>query len=187
MEKKSYSKDKQKKKKMNRKNKNLIIGIGIILLVVFSMIIVLAWPLLTGKTIVLATRQVDPFDVLRGQYINLNYEISSVPAIEKANFDDTIYVELEKDQAGIWRYKSASLLKPSTGDFIKGKVTTNFGDTMQVRYGIEDYYFEKNAYLPRTNLTVELKVSGFGIARISRILYLGKPVSISYTNPTVTS
>ena len=59
-------------------------------------ILYLSWPSITGKTMVLAIRPVDPFDVLRGQYIILNYDISSLPEIQDANEGDGIYVSRKR-------------------------------------------------------------------------------------------
>ena len=181
MEKKTTSSHKMKL------NTKLIIGLVILLGIVGVFISYLSWPLVTGKTIVLATRPVDPFDILRGQYININYEISNIPAIKDPKIGDSIYVLLKEESNGVWRLQEASLTKPTKDQtFIRGKVLS-INDQMHIEYGIEQYFFERNAQLPTTNLTVEVKIDGFGQARISKLLHNGKPVEIEYREVSITS
>jgi uncharacterized membrane-anchored protein len=145
-----------------------------------SFILYLSWPLLTGKTVVLATRPVDPFDIFRGQYITINYEIGSIPAIDGAREGESVYVVLEEDEGGIWRYEDASLVRPDEGTFIKGVISSINGENMRVEYGIEQYFFERGAQLPRGALEVEVKLSKSGQARILQLLQDGEPIDIVY-------
>ena len=160
----------------------LLLVVLLLLLILGSFILYLAWPLMTGQAIVLALRPVDPFDPLRGQYIVLNYEISSLPAPEGAREGSTVYILLKEDEQGIWRYKSASLSRPEKGIVIAGTVRSLYSNTMNLEYGIEQYFFERHAQLPTQNLTVEVKVSADGNARISQLLHNGKPAQIIYEN-----
>ncbi len=143
-----------------------------------TFILYLSWPLLTGETIVLDTRPVDPFDIFRGQYLTIGYEIASVPAIEGAKEGETVYVALREDEEEIWRYKDASLVRPK-GMFIKGEITSISGENMRIEYGIEQYFFERNAKVATRNMTVEVRVSN-GKARISQLLIDGEPIEIEY-------
>lgn len=170
-----------------KSNTRLIIGLVILLGIISVFISYLSWPLLTGKTIVLATRPIDPFDILRGQYIQINYEISNLPAILEAKKNDLVYIILKEDENGIWRYQEASLTVPKDKTFIRGKITSIYNNQISVEYGIEQYFFERNAQLPTTNLTVEAKVDSSGQARISKLLHNGKPVEIEYKNMSITS
>lgn len=156
--------------------KRVVLGLSILLGILGLFLIYAAWPLLTGKTIILATMPVDPFDLLRGQYMAINYEISNLPKISGAEAGDSIYVFLEPDKQGIFRMKNVSLEKPTTGVFIKAKLLNNG----RAEYGIEQYFFEKGAQIPTTNITVEAKVSSSGRARIVQLLKNGKPVEIKY-------
>lgn len=162
--------------------KKLIIVITLLIIGFGLAILILSWPLLTGKTYVLATAPIDPFDLFRGQYIQINYEISRVTIsnISESNIGDYIYVDLEKDSEGIYRFKQASLEKPEQGDFIRGKIISAYGSTARVEYGIEQYYFERGAEFSTINLTIEIKVSSSGQARIQRLLQDGQPINISY-------
>jgi len=158
----------------------LIMALAVVFLIAGSFILYLAWPLMTGKAIRLATRPVDPFDVFRGQYITINYEISNLPLVNGGNEGNNVYVVLNEDQEKIFRYSSASLTKPTVGIFIKGKIRSTYGNSMNVEYGIEQFFFERNAEFQMRNLTVEAKVDSSGNARISNLLYNDKPVEIKY-------
>ena len=167
--------------------KRLVITLLALFLIAGTFIIYLSWPLLTGQTIVIATRPVDPFDILRGQYLTINYEISQIPAIAEAKEGDTVYVSLKEDETGVWRYDSGALVKPVEGTFIKGKVKWPSGTSISVEYGVEQFFFESGARFPTTNMTVELKVSAGGQARISQLLQNGKPLDMTYQNLSLTS
>jgi len=137
-----------------------------------------AWPLLTGTEIVLDTQPVDPFDPFRGQYMTIRYTVGSVPFEEGFSQGDTAYVHL-REEAGIWVYDDISKVKPD-GIFLKGNVERITGDTMRVTYGIEQFFFEHDADVPTRNITVKVKVSSGGTARIVELLQNGEPVKIVY-------
>lgn len=165
----------------------LLVALAVLLGIAGTFLLYLAWSSLTGHTIVLALRPVDPFDPFRGQYIILNYEISTIPFVNGAKEDDAIYVALREDENKIWRYESTSLKKPQQGTFVRGIIKSIYGDTMRVEYGIEQFFFERHAEFPQRDLTVEVKVSSSGQARISQLLHEGKPINITYTKPSLTS
>lgn len=172
---------------MKNKFIGLIVVISLVLIVLFSFIIYNEWPLMTGNKIVLATQPVDPFDPFMGQYITINYDISTISNTGDFKEKDTIYVSLKEDEKGIYRYQSASKLKPQNGDFIKGIVTSVYYDSVRVQYGIEQYFFERNANLPTRDITVEVSVASSGRAKISQLLYGGKPINIQYDNFSIRS
>lgn len=165
----------------------LAVGLAVILGITGSLILSLAIPLANSRTSVLDTRPIDPFDVFRGQYMSINYEISWIPSIAAAQQGDSVYVILKEDKDKISRYDGVSLSKPKEQNFIKGIVRENNGDQMRLEYGVEQYFFERNAYIQQTNLTVEVKISKSGQARINQLLRLGKPVQIQYEEPSLTS
>jgi uncharacterized membrane-anchored protein len=152
----------------------------LILIIIFSFIFYNQWHLINGNKIVLATQPIDPFDPFRGQYISINYEISSINDIGGFNEKDTIYVSLKEDEYGIWRFKNASKSKPLKGDFIKGKITNIHSNIIRIEYGIEQFFFERNAKLPTLNITVEVSVSDSGRAKLVQLLHNGKPIEIGY-------
>src|SRR3990167_3509976 len=117
----------------------LWIGLGILLLILLAFLMYYAWPSLTGKTIVLATQPVDPFDPLRGQYMTIRYDIGSIPDAGTLQVGDTVYVILAENSSGIWTLQGTSSFAPTAGDFIKGMVVNDWGDQLQVEYGIEQF------------------------------------------------
>ncbi len=158
----------------------LALVVSIILIIVLSFILYNEWPLLTGKKIVLATRPVDPFDLFRGQYMSIRYEISTLNNAEGFEAGDSIYVILKKDKEGVWRMQSTSREKPEREDFIKGKIKRVYGNTANVEYGIEQFFFERGAELPTRNITVEVSVANSGRARLVQLLHNGEPATIKY-------
>lgn len=164
-------------KKMKKQTVGLLIVIAIILVVTSIFVIYNQWPLLVGNTVVLDTRPVDPFDPFRGQYMVIDYGISR---FNNSGFleGDTVYVALEEDE-GIWIFKEASKTKPQ-GIFIKGKIENVYGNTARAKYGIEQFFFERHAELPTTNITVEVKITGSGRAALVQLLYNGEPIEIKY-------
>jgi uncharacterized membrane-anchored protein len=158
----------------------LIIALGVLVIIAGSFALYLGWPLLTGTSIILATRPVDPFDPLRGQYMRINYEIGSIQNAAGFNVGDTIYVVVTPDAQGIYRYSSVSVVPPTEGIYLQGKVIHNYGGTVQVEYGIEQYFFERHASLPTRGITVRVKVDNMGKSRIVSLLQDGKPIKIQY-------
>jgi uncharacterized membrane-anchored protein len=168
-------------------NNDVYVRLGILIgglaVILAGMLLYLGLPLLTGKTIILATQPVDPFDPIRGQYFTIRYEINTVPKIDGVNSGDTIYVTVAPDSGGIYRYQSTSIEQPSTGVFLRGAVQDTTGTTMRVRYGIEQFFTERGATLPSGNLTVAVKITSRGVARIDTLLTNGQPSRLVYRSP----
>lgn len=138
----------------------------------------LGWPLLAGTTVVLDTRPVDPFDPLRGQYVVIAYEVGSLPAVEGVEDGDVVYAEVAPDAEGVWRHRATHLEPPAEGVFLRGDVVRAGPERMEVRYGIEQYFFERGREVPERGLTVEIKVDRRGRARIVRLLHEGEPLDL---------
>jgi len=166
----------------------LIIFILILVIGVTSAIVYLSLPLLTGKTYILDTRPVDPFDILRGQYITIGYEIGIISDgnLDEEDIGKTVYVVLEEDEEGIARPGETSFTKPDE-DFIKGKIKSFRGDSASIEYGIEQFFFERGAKFSMRDITVEVKIDSSGQARISEILQAGEPLKIKYKDVGFTS
>lgn len=110
-----------------------------------------------GREVLLKVEPIDPRDLLRGDYVALNYEISTVPVSIVSNApvgeftaeDGPIFVRLGKDEDGYWRPRSATLGAPvgtpSEGEVdIRGEVRGGWpggaDGTYNVNYGINRYY-----------------------------------------------
>ena len=165
--------------------KRLIIALAVLIGIAISFILYLSFPLLTGKTIILKTQPVDPFDLLRGQYLIINYEISGVNLPKEAKEGDIVYVSLKEGDDKIWRSDKVLLSKPDNGVFIRGTAKQSW-QGLRVEYGIEQYFFERGAHVPRMD-SVKVKVDASGQARIVELLINGTSLNITYKKPSLTS
>lgn len=175
-------------KKTNKTSewKKLTITLTMLLLILGGFIVFSSLPLHTGKTIILKTLPLDPFDPFRGQYMQINYEISNLPAPVGVRPGDTVYVVLAEDTKGIWNAQDTLLEKPQ-GTYIKGTVHDLRGKEIRIEYGIESYFFEKGAELPTENITMEVKVDSRGNARIVQMRHNDEPIQIKYREVGLTS
>lgn len=118
------------------------------------------WTLNTGTPVILETRPVDPRSLFRGDYVRLNYAISTLHPDElegdkEFKLHETIYVVLQKGDP-FWKPVSAHKKRPETTDgqtAIRGVVryvSNSFWNadtqksenlrTVTVKYGIENYF-----------------------------------------------
>jgi uncharacterized membrane-anchored protein len=152
-----------------------------------------------GTEVTLQTRPVDPRDFLRGDYVVLSYDISSVPAGElkdKPSSGKTapIYVKLAPRADGFYEAVSVHQepVPVTLGEvLIHGRViggsncggfSSVFCERLQIRYGIESYFVpegEGRAIESARNegkVAIVAAVTGSGRAAIKRLLIDGKPV-----------
>lgn len=172
----------------NKEYIKLAIVVLVLLTILGGFLLYVSLPLLSSTSVVLATQPVDPFDLIRGQYIIIRYDVGTVPFVDGAEVGDNVYVVLEEDANGTSRYESASLSRPS-GDnaFIKGQVNSIRAGNMRIEYGIEQYFFERGATFTTRGMEVEVKLSGSGRARINELLEKGEPIEMTYEEKTLTS
>lgn len=123
-----------------------------------SMITERAMVLRDGEEIVLSVEPVDPRDLLRGDYVILSYNISSLPRSlfattlpEAAGRDEdvVVFVRLKPDADGIFqpvaaRYGEKFEVIPAEGEIdIRGQTERRWnrsGEAVFVNYGIERFY-----------------------------------------------
>ncbi len=106
----------------------------------------------SGHEIVLQTRPVDPRDLMRGDYVILGYDITSIDRkiIQGTSADGsrTVYVAVKPSDKGVWNISRASFTPftdlASDEVQIRGQSTYAISDypdaTISMRYGIERYY-----------------------------------------------
>jgi uncharacterized membrane-anchored protein len=150
----------------------------------------------TGTEVTLQTRPVDPRDFLRGDYVVLNYGISSVSdgALSPAHKGMPVYVKLEPGTDGF--YKMVSVHKepvPATGNevLLRGRVTGGsscrdssraFCGSVNLHYGLERYFVpqgegkEIEKARNQGKVAIVAAVTPGGRAAIKRLLLDGKPV-----------
>ncbi|MBB4437331.1 MULTISPECIES: GDYXXLXY domain-containing protein [Rhizobium] len=148
-----------------------------------------------GAEVLLKTAPVDPRDFLRGDYVVLNYDISSVPVqtvsggIPAEAGERVLWVRLKKQEDGFWTVTESSFheLPPQpetvilrSQPFYSGGLAA--GDSMRVEYGIERYYVPEGEGKPIEearndgNVAIAVRVSPDGSAQIRSLLVDGKPV-----------
>jgi uncharacterized membrane-anchored protein len=149
----------------------------------------------SGTEVVLKTAPIDPRDLLRGDYVILNYEISSVPAstivggLPKEAGEQVLSVRLHKEPDGFWRIAESSFgsleAKPDTVVLKSQPFQYYAGDseqTFRVEYGIERYYVPEGEgtklETARSDgqLSIAARISGDGQAQIRTLLLDGQPV-----------
>jgi uncharacterized membrane-anchored protein len=172
-----------------------LIQIALIGLMVADRVMILR----TGVDVTLQTRPLDPRDFLRGDYVVLGYDISSVPAgalaaEHSAGRANPVFVKLGPNRDGFYEAISVhptpvDVARPEV--LIRGHVVSglncgrdgcSFDRTLQVRYGIESYFVPEGegrkleSARNQRKLTVVAAVAPTGRAAIKRLLIDGAPV-----------
>ena len=145
------------------------------------------WVVRTGRTVWLRTAPVDPRDVMRGDYVRLNYEMSRVPrplcrgvlAVTNAPGETTprdvkVYALLREDEGGVVELTALSDKLPGDGLFIRGRTDRSWDGRVAVRYGLEAFFMEQGKGLEleqsrlrdgiQVPLEMEVAVSPRGLA-----------------------
>ena len=144
--------------------------------------------LMSGTLVLLETRPVDPRDLLRGDYVILNYKISDVPLAlfspARTNalpLGQVVYVALEPrgEYYGVTQ-ASTNPITPAAGQVVlKGRTQNWWGWNSQtnehVEYGLERYYVREGSGNPRGKLTVQVAVPDSGNGRIKQVFVDGRP------------
>jgi uncharacterized membrane-anchored protein len=142
-----------------------------------------------GATVLLETRPVDPRDLLRGDYVILNYKISTVPTnlfspplANALPHGQTVWVALaprgefhELSRASTERFEAAPgevLLRANSRWWDGGR---NAPRDVGVEYGLERFYVREGTGNPRGKLTVKAVVPKSGRASIKQVFLDGKP------------
>ncbi|MGO4436893.1 GDYXXLXY domain-containing protein [Rhizobium sp. RAF56] len=154
------------------------------------------WILRSGTEVLLKTAPIDPTDLLRGDYVTLNYDISSVPVSTLVGgppsedlSDQILSVRLAKGEDGFWSVVESSFgtLEPKPDTVILKSLPSNYsqvsaGTTMRVTYGIERYYVPegKGRDLEEARnehrVSIAARVSPEGTAQIRSLLLDGQSV-----------
>ncbi|WP_417684982.1 GDYXXLXY domain-containing protein [Roseibium sp.] len=144
---------------------------------------------MTGEEIPLATRPVDPRDLLRGDYVVINLDIRQIPEAAAASFGkpvagETVFVGLRADADGVYRAVSVAKTRDLAGETaIKGTITSVASTpdaVLTVDYGIDAFYLAEGKGkeierldASRVQLVVSLAPDGRSVPL--RLLIDGKP------------
>jgi uncharacterized membrane-anchored protein len=150
-----------------------------------------------GSEVTLQTRPVDPRDFLRGDYVVLSYDISSVPAgalKDTPSSGKSIYVKLAPKADGFYEAVSVHPEPVAAGGgevLIHGRVTSgntcgpqsrSYCERLSINYGIERYFVpegegsEIESSRNQGKVAIVAAVTASGRAAIKRLLIDGKPV-----------
>lgn len=161
----------------------LILVIVVLVSLALLFILFAFWPILTGTKILLETKLITSESLVKENYLLIEYSLNTIPAMPSAESGDNIYVTIQKNQKGIWEYRSASDSRPNSGIFIKGRVKYIDGNNMHVEYGIEKYFLGNKSKIISRDIIVEASVDDDGNIRIGRILYHQIPSEASTPSP----
>lgn len=143
-----------------------------------------------GQVILLETQPVDPRDLLRGDYVRLNYKISDVPrekffpppGTNELAPGATVFVALTPAGTnGFYQVSRASRERftPESNEIIlRGAVADSWRNRagfVHVAYGLEQYFVPEGTGNPHGKLTVQAAVAKSGRANIKEVLVDGKP------------
>ena len=143
-----------------------------------------------GAVILLETRPADPRDLLRGDYVILNYKISTIamnlfsPALTNTlPYGETVWVALaprgefhEIVRANLERFDPAAgevLVRAKSKWWRDGR--SGRAGEITVEYGLERYFVREGTGNPRGKLTVQAVVPASGRASIKQVFLDGKP------------
>ena len=148
------------------------------MIVLGSMVVQHGHTLLTGDSILLRVIPVDPRDPLRGDYVILRYEFSSLWPQGSGLWDESragaeVFVTLEPEpDSKHWRGVSASWTRPATGHYIRGTVRNSWSH----EFGIEAFFVQEGQgkeYESARNahrLAAEIALTRDGTASLKRLV-----------------
>lgn len=148
-----------------------------------------------GVEVTLATAPVDPRDFLRGDYVILAYEISTLDGgklehVEPVQADDIVYVTLARADSGLYEARAlAKQLPAATPErpVLRGRVRSSSCSALDqckrisVDYGLESYFVPEGQgrvleTMRKERLQVVAAVTPDGRARIKRLLVDGEMI-----------
>jgi uncharacterized membrane-anchored protein len=177
---------------MNRRSINFLVVVGLQFAILLSVIGFKQYTVWTGETVLLKVQPLDPRSLFHGDYVHLNYTISTLDprAIGGGAYfygSDTIWVELAPGEGGYWQAVGVYRDRRDVLEghiLLKGKVEEqSFRDQqIRVKYGIEDVFVPEGSgravERAQATLGVEVKVDRFGNAVPRRILLDGQPFKL---------
>ncbi len=136
----------------------------------------------------------DPRDLLRGDYLMLNYKISDVPlnlfsppVRKELPYGTKVFVALAPGTNRFYDVVNASTneFAPAAGEILlRGKSDQRWWSTnsIHVEYGIENYFVAEGSGNPVGKLTVQAIVSASGHPKIKEVFMDGKPYAVVMKN-----
>ena len=134
----------------------------------------------TGRSVTLKIRPVDPYNILSGYYVTLNYEIANPGSFANSDDDhygERVYAILERRADGVWHpvslSKSYPAKLPEDRIAIRGRHSYS-----RIEYGIDEFFIpedkraeiEEGLRKDHDRARVEIKVGSKGDAALVRLL-----------------
>lgn len=139
----------------------------------------------TGREVLLETIPVDPRDLLRGDYVILNYKIAQIP-LNYSDFaeNETVYVALNPDKKNIAHISDITKEKPC-GLYLKGKTCKCqtsipfYRSGRCISYGIESYFVKEGHGRKlerdlRDGVLVKVVIDKYGQAKVAGFVDVNK-------------
>lgn len=103
----------------------------------------------TGKIVYLRTAPVDPQDAFRGDYVQLDYEISNIQTSSirdglkrEPKHGERVYTVLDVDENQVGQVRYVTDKRPDNELFIRGRISNRWGGGA-IQYGIEAFFVEQ--------------------------------------------
>lgn len=157
-----------------RKRLFFILAVSCQLLILTGLASVKAYTLAAGTTVTLRTVPVDPRDIFRGDYVALNFEISSVQSRQDFKTGEEVYVILRKGNP----YWAAEEIRSKPGqlrpsevaikakiDYVDWRDKSNDSHTYRIHYGVEQAFVPEGTgrkLETEKHLSVQVAVDQFG-------------------------
>lgn len=99
-----------------------------------------------GELYRFACAPVDPADVLRGRYVALGFEASSIDVPDGASFrrGETVYVRVTTGDDGYAVLSEPTTAAPEEGAYLRTTVRWGGGNEVRVRIPFDRYYLEES-------------------------------------------
>ncbi len=165
---------------MNRRALLLILAVAAQILLLAAVPAQKIYTRATGRSVMLKIRPVDPYNLLSGYYVTLNYEIAdpgSFNAPGNTYNGDQVYAILEKRADGVWHPISLSESFPAN---LPGNRLAIRGRNLywRIEYGIEEFFIpegkrgeiEQALRANPDKARAEIKVDSRGNAALVRLL-----------------
>jgi uncharacterized membrane-anchored protein len=170
--------------------KALFVALALIVIFFGGAIAINEYTLVTGEDVYLETIPVDPRDILRGDFVILDYKISTDKQVQtfinnnQLEAGQEFYIVLSRDETDTARVQSVSFGKPYNELFIKAQVGTEAWRRTQVELGIGKYFVPegrgREVERLRGDLRVLVSIDSYGTAKIKDIY--NKDEKIDFTS-----
>ncbi len=155
---------------MRKKITYIILSAWVI--VIATMVAMNEYTLRTGEIVLLKTVPIDPRDLIKGDYVILDYEISKLYPYE---FEEgtTVYTILDVDKGSGEAYRDRVTTKKPYSYILYMKGIVEDG---RIKYGIEQYYVKEGTGKEietklRDKTLVEVAIDKHGSVKIVKLLF----------------